>query len=373
MPPGDNLAAVRPGRTPLAQHRQYLSGAAAGLAAALLIVVGGCAPTYQAGPAQAPGPSGSPNYANPNYPNSVPPGYAPPGATSAAPGGLNQQPATMTYRPPPPPPPQYAPPQGPAPAQMLDWRQTVQLENSDREARFRRLAAQGLIQSPQFYEELISGKDLPPEFGVDIPVLRVVFPERVFFETAQSAIRPDALPTIDLIAKTLRADVPDVSVFIAGHTDSRGGEAYNYGLSLDRANAVAKELAARGVGSTYHLWSIGFGKAVPVAKNDTPEHMALNRRVEVLIAARPQAIAVWLSRQAIAICGTVPADLKASCQQEVATLPPIEAHPVQITTRPPEVAKPAPPSRTDLTLDPNATYVIHLNNQQVEVHGDPRT
>lgn len=176
---------------------------------------------------------------------------------------------------------------------FFDWRETVRLEHVDRMRRFERLAAQGLIGSPAFYEALISKQDLKA-FGLDIPVLRIVFPQRVFFDTDKSEIRPEGNQVVDIVAADLRKDVPDVAVFIAGHTDSRGSDEYNYALSVRRADAVARALFSRGIGNS-SLWRVGFGKAVPIKPNTTPDNMAQNRRVEFLFAAKADAIAVWLS------------------------------------------------------------------------------
>jgi outer membrane protein OmpA-like peptidoglycan-associated protein len=121
--------------------------------------------------------------------------------------------------------------------QVYDWRQTAQLEHEDRKQRFARLAAQGLIATPEFYEALISKTDLL-QFGVDLPVLRIVFPQRVFFDTDKAQIRPDAIPIIDLIAEDLRHDVPDVAVFIAGHTDCKYPPAKPGALECEPLKAV---------------------------------------------------------------------------------------------------------------------------------------
>jgi outer membrane protein OmpA-like peptidoglycan-associated protein len=69
------------------------------------------------------------------------------------------------------------------------------------------------------------------------------------------------------------------SYSVAGHTDSRGSDAYNQSLSDARAETVAA--VARSVGASVEQVE-GFGESQPVATNDTPAGMAKNRRVEVL-------------------------------------------------------------------------------------------
>ncbi|MCU0902458.1 MAG: OmpA family protein [Tabrizicola sp.] len=68
------------------------------------------------------------------------------------------------------------------------------------------------------------------------------------------------------------------SYSIAGHTDSRGSDAYNQGLSEARAAAVAA--VAQSVGAVVDSVT-GFGESQPAASNATSKGMAKNRRVEV--------------------------------------------------------------------------------------------
>ncbi len=69
------------------------------------------------------------------------------------------------------------------------------------------------------------------------------------------------------------------SYAISGHTDSRGSDAYNQGLSEARAAAVAD--VARSVGAVVDDVT-GYGESQPAASNATAKGMAKNRRVEVL-------------------------------------------------------------------------------------------
>lgn len=184
----------------------------------------------------------------------------------------------------------------------LDWQDTVCLEHADRAVRMTRLAERlGLPDRPTVTQLLLDRRLLPAVFRGDVPLLRVVFPERSFFDTARSEIRPEALDALGLIAESLRREVPDVAVFVAGHTDDRGGDDYNHNLSVARANAVAAYLNGLGVGGVA-LWRVGFGEAVPLRPNDSPENMAVNRRVEFIFGARAEAVATWLARQQPDLC-----------------------------------------------------------------------
>ena len=133
---------------------------------------------------------------------------------------------------------------------------------------------------------VVSKEDLG-SLPVDVPLLRVVFPERVFFDTAQWNLRPDAISVIDVVAESLRREPPDVAVFVAGHADSRGSRAYNFDLSLKRANAVSEALVRRGVGQAA-IWRIGFGEAVPLRSNATTAGMALKPARRVCLCSEGQ-------------------------------------------------------------------------------------
>ena len=73
----------------------------------------------------------------------------------------------------------------------------------------------------------------------------------------------------------------EISVmYVTGHTDSRGSEEYNQGLSERRATAVAKYLVSQGVDGGMIDVS-GMGESSPVASNDSEAGRSKNRRVEV--------------------------------------------------------------------------------------------
>ncbi len=75
----------------------------------------------------------------------------------------------------------------------------------------------------------------------------------------------------------LLSEYPELNVVIEGHTDSRGSEAYNMGLSERRAGAVQDRLIGLGV-SAVRISIVGKGESEPVADNDTDEGRAANRR-----------------------------------------------------------------------------------------------
>jgi OmpA-OmpF porin, OOP family len=101
------------------------------------------------------------------------------------------------------------------------------------------------------------------------------------FDFDRDSIRADSQPTLDEVAKLLRED-PALRLAVVGHTDAKGGEAYNIDLSKRRAAAVVAHLAANGGIDAARLQSRGAGAGEPVASNDDEAGRAKNRRVELV-------------------------------------------------------------------------------------------
>ncbi len=74
------------------------------------------------------------------------------------------------------------------------------------------------------------------------------------------------------------------AMYVTGHTDSRGSEAYNQALSERRAATVAAYLEA--AYPDVNVSSQGMGESVPRETNSTAEGRQANRRVEVQVTAK---------------------------------------------------------------------------------------
>jgi OmpA-OmpF porin, OOP family len=98
----------------------------------------------------------------------------------------------------------------------------------------------------------------------------------VVFETGKADLLPESLPVLEGAIATLKR-YPDLQIEVAGHTDSRGAEAYNLDLSARRAVTVLNYLKDGGVANV--LTSRGYGERQPVASNTTDEGRQQNRRV----------------------------------------------------------------------------------------------
>jgi outer membrane protein OmpA-like peptidoglycan-associated protein len=97
-----------------------------------------------------------------------------------------------------------------------------------------------------------------------------------------SIIKPDSHSLLDEYGKALNGKLSDVVVAIAGHTDSKGTDDYNMGLSEKRANAIKDYLISKHGISPERVVVKAYGKSKPVASNDTTDGQALNRRVEFI-------------------------------------------------------------------------------------------
>ena len=111
----------------------------------------------------------------------------------------------------------------------------------------------------------------------------VNFEEKILFGFDQAALNGSAEDNLDKLVNVLK-EYPDTDIEIQGHTDSKGTESYNQGLSDRRANAVASYLRNRGISSS-RVSTKGFGESAPVASNDSDAGRSQNRRVDFLITA----------------------------------------------------------------------------------------
>ena len=116
--------------------------------------------------------------------------------------------------------------------------------------------------------------------------IKVEFNEKILFDFSKSDLGDSAKLNLNKLVSVLNK-YPNTNIEIQGHTDSRGTDEYNMGLSERRAGAVSSYLQSQGISSA-RITTKGFGESAPAYSNDTPEGMAQNRRVEFLITANDQ-------------------------------------------------------------------------------------
>ena len=132
------------------------------------------------------------------------------------------------------------------------------------------------------------GLDKQVVVRVDQRRVSVSLSDQLMFDSGKAELKPEGMRVLFKIAEFIKDSVPAVAV--EGHTDSvplRGGiYRDNWGLSAARAAAVASYLNDRAGFDPQKLQAVGYGSHRPIVPNDTPEHMALNRRVDLVFLSK---------------------------------------------------------------------------------------
>ena len=116
----------------------------------------------------------------------------------------------------------------------------------------------------------------------------IEFKDKVLFGYDQSDLSAQAQGSLNKLANVLKK-YPDTNIEILGHTDDRGTDDYNQGLSQRRANSAAAYLRTNGITSS-RISTKGLGESDPKATNETDEGRTENRRVEFVITANQKMI-----------------------------------------------------------------------------------
>jgi len=113
----------------------------------------------------------------------------------------------------------------------------------------------------------------------------VVVGDRVFFETDQHELTPEAQFVLSKQAQWFAAN-PGATATIEGHADERGTREYNLALGARRANSVRAFLVGQGVDGG-RLHTVSYGKERPVALCSDESCWSQNRRAVTVVAGAP--------------------------------------------------------------------------------------
>ena len=102
--------------------------------------------------------------------------------------------------------------------------------------------------------------------------------KRVHFSFDASTLEVPARDALDEASAKL-AKLPEVSLYVDGHTDERGTTEYNLSLGERRAQTVVSYLRTLGVDVT-RLNHVSFGEEMPLSHGNTEIDHAENRRVD---------------------------------------------------------------------------------------------
>jgi chemotaxis protein MotB len=115
--------------------------------------------------------------------------------------------------------------------------------------------------------------------------------EGLLFDAGEALLKPESLPKLNKVAKMIRNT--NRKVYIEGHTDSIPTKTErfpsNWELSSARASTIARFLTQIGGVKPENITVVGYASNKPLELNDTPEHRAKNRRIEVLIVTDEKA------------------------------------------------------------------------------------
>ena len=135
------------------------------------------------------------------------------------------------------------------------------------------LAKQGLDASVTFRQEAR---------GLVVTVLS----DHVLFESGRADLQPGGTRILDGLATAL-GQLPN-PITIEGHTDDRpvtGLYLTNWELSTSRATSVLRYLIAEHGIAPSRLSAAGYADQRPAFPNDSAEHRAANRRVEIVVVS----------------------------------------------------------------------------------------
>ena len=114
--------------------------------------------------------------------------------------------------------------------------------------------------------------------------------ETILFDSGRDELKPTSIQALDTI--TTLVNGMDNDILVEGHTDNvpihNSRFASNWDLSTARAvSVVSYFVEKKGIKPTRFAVK-GYGEFKPLVKNDTPEHRATNRRVDILIVEQKE-------------------------------------------------------------------------------------
>lgn len=116
------------------------------------------------------------------------------------------------------------------------------------------------------------------------PQLSRVF-KTVHFEYNSSLVKDPADMRILQNAAVYLRSHPNTYVFVEGHCDERGAQAYNLALGSQRSNYIRNQLVAEGANPD-QIFTISYGKERPAVLEHHEEAWSANRRAEFKVYER---------------------------------------------------------------------------------------
>ena len=124
---------------------------------------------------------------------------------------------------------------------------------------------------------------------------------KLLFQTGSWAVGSEGRKAVEEVAKVL-AQNPDISVLIEGHTDNdkimgtlASGVENNWDLSTKRATAIVNIITENKQINKQNLTAAGRSEFEPIASNANIEGKAKNRRIEIILTPKLDAISKLLN------------------------------------------------------------------------------
>lgn len=150
-----------------------------------------------------------------------------------------------------------------------------------------KMGKKGRILSANDLKDLLKRKGIEDKIDAafDDRGLVLSLSSAVLFDVGAAQLRPNAEGVLEKMAELIK----DTTYFIQveGHTDnipiSTKRYSSNWDLSIDRAGRVLRYMVEKGGFAPERLSVVGFADTRPLYPNNTPEHRAANRRVELVL------------------------------------------------------------------------------------------
>lgn len=140
--------------------------------------------------------------------------------------------------------------------------------------RSQRAAAELRAQLLEQFNRVLETRDTPRGLVVNLG--------DVLFDFGKYDLRPEAREKLAKLSGIVLGH-PGLNLAVEGYTDNVGTDQVNQTLSEKRAEGVRTYLVQQGLPDS-SVTSQGFGKASPVASNDSSEGRQKNRRVEIVVS-----------------------------------------------------------------------------------------
>ena len=118
---------------------------------------------------------------------------------------------------------------------------------------------------------------------------------KLLFKSGSKTVESRGKEALGKVANVLKTN-PDIDIIIEGHTDNVGETTSNWDLSAMRATSVVKILVDSYGVNPNRVVASGRGEHLPVASNDDSAGKQMNRRIEIILSPKLDALYEMINR-----------------------------------------------------------------------------